>query len=105
MDFVFDQTVNGRVIKCSTIVDVASHEAMSIVPERAIGAVSLTRILDRLATDSGLPKAIRTEAGKEFLWQSDAHMSLRARREAASDRTGQAEQERVHQIIERPLPG
>lgn len=66
MDFVFDRTADGRVIKCLTIVDDATHEAVAVVPERAIGGVSLTRILDRLAADRGLPKAIRTDNGMEF---------------------------------------
>lgn len=66
MDFVFDRTADGRVIKCLTVVDDATHEAVAIVPERAIGGISLTRILDRLGTGRGLPKAIRTDNGKEF---------------------------------------
>ncbi len=37
MDFVFDRTAEGRVIKCLTVVDDATHEAVAIVPERAIG--------------------------------------------------------------------
>lgn len=66
MDFVFDRTADGRVIKCLTIVDDATHEAVAIVPERAIGGHVLTRILDRLAVQRGLPQAIRTDNGKEF---------------------------------------
>lgn len=66
MDFVFDRTADGRVIKCLTIIDDATHEAVAIVPERAIGGHVLTRILDRLAVQRGLPQAIRTDNGKEF---------------------------------------
>lgn len=66
MDFVFDRTAEGRVIKCLTIVDDATHEAVAIVPERAIGGHVLTSILDRLAVQRGLPQAIRTDNGKEF---------------------------------------
>ena len=66
MDFVFDRTAEGRVIKNLTVVDDATHEAVAIVPERAIGGHSLTRILDRVALNRGLPKAIRTDSGKEF---------------------------------------
>jgi transposase InsO family protein len=66
MDFVFDRTAEGRVIKCLTVVDDATHEAVAVVPERAIGGHALTRILDRLAGVRGLPKAIRTDNGKEF---------------------------------------
>ncbi len=66
MDFVFDRTAEGRVIKCLTIVDDATHEAVAIVPERAISGHLLTRILGRLALSRGLPKVIRTDNGKEF---------------------------------------
>ncbi len=66
MDFVFDRTAEGRVIKNLTVVDDATHEAVAIVPERAISGLHLTRVLDQLATTRGLPKAIRTDNGKEF---------------------------------------
>lgn len=66
MDFVFDRTAEGRVIKNLTVVDDATHEAVTIVPERAIGGQQLVRILDQLAKTRGLPKAIRTDNGKEF---------------------------------------
>jgi putative transposase len=36
-DFVFDRTVEGRVLKCLTIVDDATTEAVAIVPARALG--------------------------------------------------------------------
>ena len=66
MDFVFDRSAEGRVIKCLTIVDDATHESVAIEPERAIGGHQLTRILDRLARTRGLPQVIRTDNGKEF---------------------------------------
>lgn len=66
MDFVFDRTADGRVLKCLTIVDDGSHECVAIVPERAISDQTLTRILERLELSRGLPKVIRTDNGKEF---------------------------------------
>lgn len=66
MDFVFDRTAEGRIIKSLTVVDDATHEAVAIVPERAMGGQQLVRILDQLAKTRGLPKAIRTDNGKEF---------------------------------------
>lgn len=66
MDFVFDRTAEGRSIKNLTVVDDATHEAVAIVPERAMGGHQRVRILDQLATTRGLPKAIRTDNGKEF---------------------------------------
>lgn len=66
MDFVFDRTAEGRVIKCLTIVDDATHEAVAIEVERAISGQALTRVLERLALSRGLPRVIRTDNGKEF---------------------------------------
>nr|WP_240154398.1 IS3 family transposase [Comamonas sp. Tr-654] len=66
MDFVFDRTAQGRSIKNLTVVDDATHEAVAIVPERAMGGNQLVRILEQLARTRGLPKAIRTDHGKEF---------------------------------------
>ena len=59
-DFVFDRTADGRVMKCLTIVDDATHEAVAIVPARALGGLPVTRILDRLAITRGLPQILRT---------------------------------------------
>lgn len=66
MDFVFDRTADGRVIKCLVIVDDATHEAVAIEVERAISGHGVSRVLDRLALARGLPKVIRTDNGKEF---------------------------------------
>ena len=66
MDFVFDRTAEGRVMKNLTVVDDVTHEAVAIVPERAIGGHALTRILDHVGKRRGLPQAIRTDNGKEF---------------------------------------
>ncbi|WP_369928443.1 IS3 family transposase [Xanthomonas sp. NCPPB 2632] len=66
IDFVFDRTAEGRVLKCLTIVDDATHEAVAIEIERAISGIGVTRVMDRLAVTRGLPKIIRSDNGKEF---------------------------------------
>jgi len=66
MDFIFDRTAEGRVIKCLVIVDDATHEAAAIEVERAISGHGVSRVLDRLALSRGLPQVIRTDNGKEF---------------------------------------
>lgn len=66
LEFVFDRTACGRVIKCLVIVDDATHESVAIEIERAISGHGVTRVLDRLALTRGLPKVIRTDNGKEF---------------------------------------
>ena len=83
MDFVFDRSADGRVIKCLTIVDDATHESVAIVPERAMGGLTLIRILNRLAITRGLPRMIRTDNGREFCgramltWAQTCHVTLR----------------------------
>lgn len=82
-DFVFDRTAEGRVLKCLTIVDDASTEAVAIVPARAIGGLPLTRALDQLATSRGLPRVLRTDNGPEFCgralltWAHERGLTLR----------------------------
>ena len=65
-DFVFDRTAEGRVLKCLTIVDDASTEAVAVEPARALGGVPVTRVLDQLAITRGLPRILRTDNGPEF---------------------------------------
>ena len=65
-DFVFDRTAEGRVLKCLTIVDDATTEAVAVVPARALGGLPVTRILDRLAIERGLPDVLRTDNALEF---------------------------------------
>ena len=66
MDFVFDRVADGRSLKCLTVVDDATHESVTIETESAISGIQVTRILDRLKIERGLPKVIRTDNGKEF---------------------------------------
>jgi transposase InsO family protein len=82
-DFVFDRTADGRVLKCLTIVDDATTEAVAVVPARALGGLPVTRVLDRLALERGLPRVLRTDNGLEFCgramltWAHDRGITLR----------------------------
>ena len=82
-DFVFDRTAEGRVLKCLTIVDDATREAVAIVPARALGGLPVTRVLDQLAASRGLPQVLRTDNGPEFCgramltWAHERGLTLR----------------------------
>ncbi len=82
-DFVFDRTADGRVVKCLTIVDDATTEAVAIVPARALGGGPVTRALDRLALVRRLPRVLRTDNAQEFCghamltWAHDRGVTLR----------------------------
>ena len=64
-DFVFDRTADGRVLKCLTIVDDATTEAVAVVPARALGGLPVTRVLEGLAITRGLPHVLRTDNAME----------------------------------------
>ena len=61
MDFVFDRIASGRVLKCLTIVDDATHEAVAVIHEHSIGGDHLVRLLDEVCAVRGKPAIIRTD--------------------------------------------
>jgi putative transposase len=66
MDFVFDELANGRRVKTLTVVDDCSKEAVQIAVDTSIPALYVTRVLDQVKAERGLPKVIRTDNGPEF---------------------------------------
>jgi putative transposase len=70
MDFVFDRVASGRTLKCLVIVDDATHEAVAVLPEHAIGGSHLTRLMDAICSQRGKPAMIRTDNGAEFTGKS-----------------------------------
>ena len=103
-DFVFDRTAEGRVLKCLTIVDDATTEAVAVVPARALGGLPVTRVLDR-ARGHARPAAGAAHGQRPGVLRArHADVGARARRHAAADRAGQADSERVHRIVQWPVP-
>jgi putative transposase len=66
MDFVFDELANGRKVKTLTVVDDCTKESVQIVADTSIPALYVTRVLDQVKAERGLPKVIRTDNGPEF---------------------------------------
>lgn len=66
MDFVMDALSSGRRLKCLTIVDDFTKEAVDIVPDHSIPGLYVTRVLDQAVRFRGRPMAIRTDQGPEF---------------------------------------
>ncbi len=66
MDFVSDSLVNGRRLKCLTVADDFSHEAVDIAVDFGMGGAYVVRILDQAARFKGYPSAVRTDNGPEF---------------------------------------
>ena len=66
MDFVSDSLANGRRLKCLTVANDFSHEAVDIAVDYGIGGQYVTRLLDQAAIFRGYPAAVRTDNGPEF---------------------------------------
>jgi putative transposase len=83
MDFVFDRLADGRSLKCLTIVDDATQESVTIAPDTAISGTYVTRLLERIKVERGLPKVIRSDNGREFcgramaIWAHANNVALR----------------------------
>lgn len=66
IDFVFDAMARGKRIKCLTIVDDYSREAVDILVDRSISGHYVARRLPEIGHFRGLPLTSRTDQGPEF---------------------------------------
>lgn len=67
MDFIFDRVADGRSLKVLMITDDATTEAVATEAAHSMSGHQVTRVLDRLSLERGLPKVIRTDNGPEFI--------------------------------------
>ena len=66
LDFQFDQTADGRVLKMLNVVDEFTREAMQMLVERRIDADGTVRVLAGLTALRGAPEHIRCDNGPEL---------------------------------------
>ena len=67
LDYQFDQTQDGKVIKCLNVVDEFTREALAIVVARFINADETVDTLERLICERGrAPEFIRCDNGPEL---------------------------------------
>jgi putative transposase len=67
LDFQFDQTTDGRMLKLLNVIDEYTRECLAIEVERSIDADGVVACLDRLATERGAPAYVRFDHGPEFI--------------------------------------
>ena len=67
MDFEFDQTCDGRMLKLLNVIDEFTREALATDVERSIDADGVVRCLERLAAERGAPAYVRFDHGPEFI--------------------------------------
>jgi putative transposase len=61
MDFVMDRLADGRRLKCLTVVDDFTKEALEIAVDHGMGSHYVVRVLERIVLFRGKPAAIRTD--------------------------------------------
>ncbi len=66
MDCVSDCVSSGKVIRMLTIVDDCTRECPAIEVDTSLGGLRVRRVLDRMASERGLPEAIVLDNGPEF---------------------------------------
>jgi putative transposase len=66
LDFQFDQTADGRILKLLHVVDEFTREALAIECDRRIDADKTVAILDRLVAERAAPAFIRCDNGPEL---------------------------------------
>lgn len=66
MDFVEDSLANGRRFRTLNVLDVCTRECLAIEVDTSLTGERVTRVLDRIVGDRGLPKALRLDNGPEF---------------------------------------
>jgi transposase InsO family protein len=66
-DLVADQTVDGRRLKCLTIVDEHTRYGLEVYSARSITAGHVKKVLQRLFAQWGTPTCIKSDNGPEFV--------------------------------------
>lgn len=66
-DFVHDACANGQKLKCLTVVDEFTHEAIAIEVASSIRSRRVIEVLARLVSVRGAPRYLRSDNGPEFV--------------------------------------
>ena len=66
-DFVFDPCANGQQLKCLTLVDESTREALAIDVGSSIRSGRVIEVLSRLVSLRGAPRYLRFDNGPEFV--------------------------------------
>lgn len=66
-DFVYDACANGQQLKCLTIVDEYTREALAIDVAGSIRSARVIDVLTKLISVRGAPRYLRSDNGPEFV--------------------------------------
>jgi len=67
LDFVHDALECGRTIRVLSVVDAYTRECLALEVDTSFASRRVTRVLDEIVAEHGLPKSIRCDNGPEFI--------------------------------------
>lgn len=66
-DFIHDRLVDGRAMKCLTLIDEYTRECLALTVARSITGEDLLDTLSQLIGERGAPSHLRSDNGPEFI--------------------------------------
>jgi len=66
LDFVHDAVASGRSIRVLNVVDAYTRESLAMEVDTSFAGLRVTRVLDQIIDERGLPLAIRCDNGPEL---------------------------------------
>jgi putative transposase len=66
LDFVHDVTASGRSLRVLNVIDAYTRESLAMEVDTSFAGLRLTRVLDGIIAERGLPKSIRCDNGPEL---------------------------------------
>ena len=105
MDFVSDCVSSGKVIRMLTIVDDCTRECPAIEVDTSLGGLRVRRVLDRIASERGLPEAIVAGQRTGVSRTGTGGLERRTRGAAGVHSARQAGAECLHRKLQRPAAG
>jgi putative transposase len=66
LDFVHDAVACGRSIRVLNVIDAYTRESLAMEVDTSLAGLRVTRVLDQIIAERGLPQAIRCDNGPEL---------------------------------------
>ena len=66
MNFIVDGLANDRVVRILSVVDAFTRECLALEADTSLGSGRVTRVLEQLIDQRGLPENVRSDNGPEF---------------------------------------
>ena len=66
LDFVHDAAESGRKFRALSVVDPYTRECLALEVDTSMSSRRVTRVLEQIIAERGLPQAIRSDNGPEF---------------------------------------